>query len=452
MEDILTDKSYQDGAPPTPETPTNTYPTSGPLMTFMSPRRSPASSSSSSVMPRSSLSNSMNSDTAKKRLWADSNSGGSNLTPSTSNVASPSSDTTPTNMSKTSASSLPYTTGFSETVSSGSAAAGGVYRPNINFSDDSVTANATVGGTKNSNHMNNNINSNRTGGINNTPFGRTYGPHSGSSSNLQTVPSPRSPETLSPVPLPTASKPMVTPTTFTSTRRPQITESDNMDTPYRQMAVNLSRIPTDPEVSTRHGTFLEGPSTSLVDATGSSRPSRSYANASRSNSNDKTNPSNVFTPTSGFQGGLSKKHDLSTNYSNNGNSNYLNSNRNSFHGDVRNNNTSSFNPANNINSNNLSQTRLGGSLRADAGFFGQRPYAVSGHHRPNLSTIEQSSACSSNGEPYSMSDMKAVLDAASTVDTPRDDDNTTTTSGSYTINADDLCQEIDHLFFKDIVV
>lgn len=37
--------------------------------------------------------------------------------------------------------------------------------------------------------------------------------------------------------------------------------------------------------------------------------------------------------------------------------------------------------------------------------------------------------------------------------TTRDDDDATTTSGSYTLNADDLCNEIDELFFKpDTVV
>lgn len=36
--------------------------------------------------------------------------------------------------------------------------------------------------------------------------------------------------------------------------------------------------------------------------------------------------------------------------------------------------------------------------------------------------------------------------------TARDDDDATTTSGSYTINPDDLCNEIDNLFFKSDTV
>ena len=383
-------------------------------------------------MPRSSLSNSANSETAKKRLWTDSNG-----TPSTTN------DTTPTNLStKLSSDSPLYPVGFPEISSAGATAACNSYRPNISFSDDSVTANASVGGANRAP-----VSSSQRNG--------SYNQHGGSSPNIYPSPTPKSPDTLNPVPLPTATKSVpTTPAAFTSTRRPQKSDFDSSDTPYRLLAANLSRIPPDPEVSTRHGTFMEAASTSLVDASGSSRPSRSYANASRANSND-SNHNHFFTPSPGILGGMSKRNDGASNYSNNSNNNHINNNRNSFHGDVRNNNapsSSPFNPANANNNNNHSHNRLGGSLRADAGYFGHRPQSVSGQHRPNLSTIEQSSASSSVGEPYSLADMKAVLDAASTVDKPRDDDNTTTTSGSYTINADDLCQEIDHLFFKDIVV
>ena len=446
-----------DGAPTTPTTPTNTYPTtSAHLMTFMSPKRSPASSSGTSVMPRSSLSASANSETAKKRLWTDSNATPStttNNTPTTSNV------TTPTNLSSKLSSDSPlYPVGFPEISSAGAiAAAGNVFRPNISFSDDSVTANASIGAgpkfVNGSNSAKNRANS-YNNAIKTSPRGGNYGQHGGSTPSIYPASGvPKSPDTLNPVPLPTATKsvPATPAAAFTSTRRPQKPESESSDTPYRLMAANLSRIPADPEVSTRHGTFLEGPSTSLVDASGSSRPSRSYANASRANkSND-----NVFSASpAGIHGGVAKRGDRAPNYSN---PSHINNNRNSFHGDVRNNNNNNNNAsfaAANTTNNNLSQSRLGGSLRADnSGYFGQRPHAVSGQHRPNLSTIEQSSASSSaGGEPYSLSDMKAVLDAASTVDKPRDDDNTTTTSGSYTINADDLCQEIDHLFFKDIVV
>ena len=58
---------------------------------------------------------------------------------------------------------------------------------------------------------------------------------------------------------------------------------------------------------------------------------------------------------------------------------------------------------------------------------------------------------SSLGQAYSMADVDSVLgqSAAGPLD---DEDRTTTTSGSYTINADDLCHEIDNLFFNDVVV
>ena len=66
---------------------------------------------------------------------------------------------------------------------------------------------------------------------------------------------------------------------------------------------------------------------------------------------------------------------------------------------------------------------------------------------------------STMGEAYSLGDVCDVLGDGSraggsdvTGNGNYDDDNTTTTSGSYTINAEDLCQEIDQLFFKDIVV
>ncbi|KAL8596547.1 hypothetical protein ACOMHN_059388 [Nucella lapillus] len=72
---------------------------------------------------------------------------------------------------------------------------------------------------------------------------------------------------------------------------------------------------------------------------------------------------------------------------------------------------------------------------------------------------------SSLGHPYSLVDMADVLNdsrGAAHVgsrgrreeedDDDDEDRTTTTTSGSYTINADDLCNEIDHLFFNDAVV
>lgn len=51
------------------------------------------------------------------------------------------------------------------------------------------------------------------------------------------------------------------------------------------------------------------------------------------------------------------------------------------------------------------------------------------------------------GMPYSVGDIETMSEMA----TCRDDASTTT-SGSYTINPDDLCNEIDELFFKDVIV
>lgn len=51
------------------------------------------------------------------------------------------------------------------------------------------------------------------------------------------------------------------------------------------------------------------------------------------------------------------------------------------------------------------------------------------------------------GMPYSVGDIDDVSEMA----TCRDDASTTT-SGSYTINPEDLCNEIDELFFKDVIV
>ncbi|KAH3833365.1 hypothetical protein DPMN_106672 [Dreissena polymorpha] len=51
------------------------------------------------------------------------------------------------------------------------------------------------------------------------------------------------------------------------------------------------------------------------------------------------------------------------------------------------------------------------------------------------------------GLPYSIADIEDMSEMA----TCRDDASTTT-SGSYTINPEDLCNEIDELFFKDVIV
>jgi len=52
------------------------------------------------------------------------------------------------------------------------------------------------------------------------------------------------------------------------------------------------------------------------------------------------------------------------------------------------------------------------------------------------------------GMAYSVGDIETMSEMATTCR----DDASTTTSGSYTINPDDLCNEIDELFFKDVIV
>jgi hypothetical protein len=62
--------------------------------------------------------------------------------------------------------------------------------------------------------------------------------------------------------------------------------------------------------------------------------------------------------------------------------------------------------------------------------------------------------------PYSYADVSAALSnkglqngtMTPSQGTDRDDDATTTTSGSYIVDPADLCNEIDDLFFKDMVV
>lgn len=51
------------------------------------------------------------------------------------------------------------------------------------------------------------------------------------------------------------------------------------------------------------------------------------------------------------------------------------------------------------------------------------------------------------GIPYSLADIDDVSESVTTRD-----DISTTTSGSYTINPEDLVNEIDELFFNDVIV
>lgn len=68
----------------------------------------------------------------------------------------------------------------------------------------------------------------------------------------------------------------------------------------------------------------------------------------------------------------------------------------------------------------------------------------------NGRTFDTLNEQSSYGLPYSIQDIDDTI--SESIATRDDDDKSTTTSGSYTINPDELCDQIDELFFKDVVV
>lgn len=88
------------------------------------------------------------------------------------------------------------------------------------------------------------------------------------------------------------------------------------------------------------------------------------------------------------------------------------------------------------------------------------------HHKqfvdipPRTSSAElRSSRCSINSDNnqrtnhlHSLTPTYDDTLSESCATTNRDDDDVTTTSGSYTVNADELCSEIDELFFKSDTV
>lgn len=61
---------------------------------------------------------------------------------------------------------------------------------------------------------------------------------------------------------------------------------------------------------------------------------------------------------------------------------------------------------------------------------------------------DATTASEQNGLPYSVGDIDDISECPTDVK----DDDATTTSGSYTINPEELCNEIDELFFKDVIV
>ncbi|CAG5117377.1 unnamed protein product [Candidula unifasciata] len=327
-------------------TPAKIYTSPGHLITFGSPR-SPASSSSLSHQPRS-LSTSMSSETAKKRIWED-------TTPTTSGSG--------TTLSHRLSSDSPlHILGLSETSG---------YKPNISFSDDSVTANATVG-----NHM------------------RPSCDDKHDSLTIRTDISDGSRRQTSY--LPTVEKFVdvkhnspTTASNLTSTQRHKLSPSILSDT---SLTANLSRIPVE-DSSTRHGMFVD--SVILSEPTRTARSTKYVHRHPVS----ETGSSNVNDLSNNGTGGRSCNRP--TDHSNN-------------------------------RSVNVSKIGL--------------------HGKSSQRTPVNDTQNTLMGEGYSLGDVHDVLDEASTVGTHRDDDNTTTTSGSYTINADDLRQEIDQLFFNDVVV
>lgn len=318
----------------------NTYTTSAHLITFGSPR-SGASSSSTSHQPRS-LSTSLNSETARKRLWGD--------TPTTSTSAVTASSGSPERKLGMPETSAPY-------------------GPNISFSDDSVTANTTVGNTLHAVHI-----GTKPAGLYKTEASHLARLNSSLFNQANSESALNCGQTVSPKQV----------TNFTSTDRHRASpQAFDCDTQYALLGSNISRIP-NVDSSVRHGMFVEG--ISLTDPPGSGR-SRSYARATRMPENLKSVANN------------------------------------SFHG-----NNSSF-------VQNKCPASASGGLRVVS---------------PTKRDADTENA--TLGNRYSLNDLKDALDEGSIIGSNQDDDNTTTTSGSYTINADDLCQEIDQLFFSDVVV
>ena len=56
------------------------------------------------------------------------------------------------------------------------------------------------------------------------------------------------------------------------------------------------------------------------------------------------------------------------------------------------------------------------------------------------------------GGQYSCADMSEAIHPRHVLETIPDDAESTTTSGSYVVDPNDLCEEIDELFFRDLVV
>lgn len=93
-------------------------------------------------------------------------------------------------------------------------------------------------------------------------------------------------------------------------------------------------------------------------------------------------------------------------------------------------------------------------------YKGKKPLGFHSNEQHDSDIMEETGLSEEDGSvQYSCADMSEALRAARTphalhvLDTIQDDvESTTTTSGSYVVDPQDLCNEIDDLFFRDMVV
>ncbi|KAK6975309.1 protocadherin alpha-9 [Biomphalaria glabrata] len=307
-------------------------------------------SSGSSTQPRS-LSTTASTGSARKRLWQD-------MTSSTE----------------------------SSRQESGFAEAG--FKPNISFSDDSVTANTVVESS-----------------VSVPPKDSVFEDQpKATQKDIDLKPTPLHNSQTSPRPFP------FTPRRSQSPDNQKVTPFGYSGTPYRLLTTNLSKIQS---VDSAHGMYVEGSSLSIFEPSGAGH-SRSYVNASRLPTNNlPTNnlpkPNDVT-----LSGGQRSSHS-------HGASRYVPDK------DSRCNPQTLISLAEGYSLHDIDEI-LENTLRADRTV------------REDL--LEPKSAPRRNGDLV-FRNGTTISDGVSY----QDDDSLTTT-----INAEDLCQEINELFFKDIFV
>ncbi|KAH9519859.1 Protocadherin-11 X-linked [Bulinus truncatus] len=320
---------------------------------FAAHPRAATTFSDSAAHPRAATT-SLSSDSVRKRLWGD-------VPPcSASNVTS-------------STDSSVQETGYSE--------AG--YRPNISFSDDSVTANTVI----------------------ESSASVPEDPHV--ADPLKTTARPGTkPLSLHSCQTPALHLPQpFTPRRSLSPDNPKTTPLGFSGTPYRLLTTNLSKIQS---VDSTHGMYIEGSSLSIFEPS-SSAPSRSYVNANRLPSN------NIV---------LAKGNDL-----------VLPASLRSING-LAMNSSKHFLDKDRSNPHLLSSLHDGYSL----------------HDIDEIleNTLRNELTHKDNSTPDDVHKDKLIFKEGRTChdDSTYPEDDTVMT----TINAEDLCQEINELFFKDIFV